>query len=86
MAYHAINKTSAIPLGINVGDFKLLSKNVLDHMNSLTEFNPYLRGLSVWVGFKQEYFEYVRESRFSGKSKFSNLFIYFTSRNCVKRK
>ena len=74
VAYLAINKTSNIPLGVNVGDFKLLSKNVLNHMNSLTEFNPYLRGLSVWVGFKQTYVEYVRQARFSGDSKFGNLF------------
>ena len=70
VAYLAINRTSNIPLGVNVGDFKLLSKNVLNHMNSLTEFNPYLRGLSVWVGFKQTYVEYVRQARFSGDSKF----------------
>tara|TARA_B100000029_G_C17244224_1_gene840239 strand:+ start:8 stop:682 length:675 start_codon:yes stop_codon:yes gene_type:complete len=73
-AYLAINKTSDIPLAINVGDFKLLSKKVLNHINSLTEYNPYIRGLSVWIGFKQDYVDYVRQSRYSGKSKFSNLF------------
>lgn len=74
MAYIAINKTSDIPLEINAGDFKLLSKKVVKHINSLSEFNPYIRGLSVWVGYKQNYIEYVREGRFSGKSKFNNLF------------
>ena len=74
IAYIAINKTSGIPLEINAGDFKLLSKKVVEHINSLAEFNPYIRGLSVWIGFKQEYIEYVREARFSGKSKFTNLF------------
>ena len=74
LAYLAINKTSDIPLEVDVGDFKLLSKKVLNHINSLSEFNPYIRGLSVWVGYKQAYIEYVRQARFSGKSKFSNLF------------
>ena len=73
IAYLAINITSEIPLAIDVGDFKLLSRRVLKHVNSLSEYNPYIRGLSVWIGFKQDYVEYVRQGRFSGKSKFKNL-------------
>ena len=73
IAYLAINITSEIPLAVNVGDFKLLSKRVLKHVNSLSEYNPYIRGLSVWIGFKQDYVEYVRQGRFSGKSKFKSL-------------
>lgn len=73
IAYLAINIISEIPLTVNVGDFKLLSKRVLKHVNSLSEYNPYIRGLSVWIGFKQDYVEYVRQGRFSGKTKFKNL-------------
>ena len=73
IAYLVINKTSEIPLAINAGDFKLLSKRVVEHINSLKEYNPYIRGLSVWVGFKQDYIDYVRQGRFSGKSKFQSL-------------
>ena len=73
IAYLSINITSEIPLAVNVGDFKLLSKRVLKHVNSLSEYNPYIRGLSVWIGFKQDYVEYVRQGRFSGKTKFTNL-------------
>ena len=73
IAYLAINITSEIPLAVNVGDFKLLSKRVLKHVNSLSEYNPYIRGLSVWIGFKQDYVEYVRQGRFLGKTKFKNL-------------
>ena len=34
------------------------------------EFRPYIRGLSVWVGFKQAYVEYVRDARNEGNTKF----------------
>ena len=68
MAYIAINKTSDIPLEINAGDFKLLSKKVVKHINSLSEYNPYIRGLSVWVGYKQSFVNYERQSRPDGKS------------------
>lgn len=73
IAYRIINKTSDIPLPVDIGDFKLLSRRVVDHINNLKEHNPYIRGLTVWVGFKQDFVEYVRESRSSGQSKFVSL-------------
>ena len=74
IAYRLINITSEIPLPVNAGDFKLLSKRAIEHINSLKDYNPYIRGLSVWIGFKQDFVEYIRESRFSGKSKFISIF------------
>ena len=40
--------------------------NLLDQ----NDYNPYIRGLSVWIGFKQGYVEYIRELRRAGKTKF----------------
>ena len=74
IAYKLINKTSNISLPIEAGDFKLLSRKVVNHINELKEFNPYLRGISVWIGFKQEFVEYVRQGRKSGSTKFSSIF------------
>ena len=74
IAYKIINKTSNISLPIEAGDFKLLSRKVINHINELKEFNPYLRGISVWIGFKQEFVEYVRQGRKSGSTKFSSIF------------
>ena len=70
-AYKIINYFSDIPLPINAGDFKLISRNALNKILELKEFRPYIRGLSVLVGFKQSKIFYVRESRYSGKSKFT---------------
>ena len=67
IAYRVINKTSNIPLPVDCGDFKLLSRRAVDYINSLKEYNPYIRGLTVWVGFKQDFIDYVRESRSSGE-------------------
>ena len=72
-AYRIINKTSYIPLPKDCGDFKLLSKNVVSHINNLKEYNPYVRGLTVWVGFKQDFLDYVRQPRSSGTTKFSSI-------------
>ena len=70
-AYKIINFFSDISLPTNAGDFKLISNKAMSFIKDQKEFNPYIRGLSVWVGFNQTIVEYVRESRHSGKSKFS---------------
>ena len=71
IAYTIIHKLSDINLEKDVGDFKLISKRALDKILEQKEYNPYIRGLSVGVGFKQTYVDYVREAREAGESKFS---------------
>ena len=71
IAYTIIHKLSDINLEKDVGDFKLISKRALDKILEQKEYNPYIRGLSVWVGFKQTYVDYVRDAREAGESKFS---------------
>ena len=70
LAYKFINRVADIDLPINSGDFKLLSRRAVNQIISLKEHDPYMRGLSVWVGFKQTIVDYVREPRFSGKTHF----------------
>ena len=55
---------------IEAGDFKLISKKALNKILEQREFRPYIRGLSVWVGFKQARVEYIREARNEGSTKF----------------
>tara|TARA_A100001015_G_scaffold294205_1_gene371687 strand:+ start:406 stop:1341 length:936 start_codon:yes stop_codon:yes gene_type:complete len=71
IAYTIINKLSDIDLEKDVGDFKLISRKALDKILEQKEYNPYIRGLSVWVGFKQTFVDYVRDAREAGDSKFS---------------
>ena len=69
IAYKTIHTLSDINLPIQAGDYKLISRKALDHILKQKEFRPYVRGLSVWVGFKQDYVYYEREARGEGKSK-----------------
>ena len=73
MAYRVINISSNIPLPVDAGDFKLLSRRAVNYVNNLNEHNPYIRGLTVWIGFKQDFVNYERQGRFSGESKFPSL-------------
>jgi glycosyltransferase involved in cell wall biosynthesis len=69
-AYKLINRFSDIRLPENTGDFKLLSARVVREILSLKEYDPYMRGLSVWVGHRQAYVQYRREARWGGRTKF----------------
>lgn len=53
------------------GDFKLISRRVRDHLLSLKERHPYLRGLIPWIGFKQVSVAYERQARAGGETHFS---------------
>jgi dolichol-phosphate mannosyltransferase len=54
----------------NTGDFRLLDQKVVQVMNGMREKHRFLRGMSVWVGFKQTGVEYEREERFAGETKY----------------
>ena len=69
IAYHIINILSDINLPIEAGDYKLISRKALDKILKQKEFRPYVRGLSVWVGFKQTFCKYERQARSAGESK-----------------
>jgi glycosyltransferase involved in cell wall biosynthesis len=68
-AYRTINYFADISLPENTGDFKLLSRKVVEHILALPEYDPYMRGLAIWVGFKQDFVLYRREARFGGRTK-----------------
>ena len=70
IAYKIINFLSDINLPTEAGDYKLISKKALTNILEQREFRPYIRGLSVWVGFKQSHVEYVRDARSEGATKF----------------
>ena len=70
VAYRFINFSSDIDLTPEAGDFKLLSRRVVNELLKLNEKNPYLRGLVSWVGFKQVPVFYQREKRAAGETHF----------------
>jgi glycosyltransferase involved in cell wall biosynthesis len=70
MGYRILHMSSTIKLPIEAGDYKLLSREVVEHLVELREKRPFLRGLVCWIGFKQMWVNYEREARFGGATKF----------------
>ena len=55
---------------VDVGDFRLVDRRVLNVLRGMRERHRYLRGMVSWVGFRQTGVEYVREERYAGQSKY----------------
>jgi len=69
-AYRIIEFFSEIKFPPDSGDFKLISSRALKEILNIREYDPYIRGLSVWVGFKQASVDYIRDSRYRGDTHF----------------
>ena len=69
--YKLQKKISSFNIPIDSGDFSMLSKRVIDTINEMPEQSRYLRGMRAWVGFKQIGFEYNRDERHAGETKYS---------------
>ena len=70
MFYKTLNLLSDTEIPKDTGDFRLVDKRVIDTINELPEHNKFLRGLFSWVGYKQISFEYERQERIAGKTKY----------------
>lgn len=71
MFYRVIGKMADIDIPPNTGDFRLLSRPVVDALKRLPERTRFMKGLFVWVGFKQTAVYYDRHARFAGKTKWN---------------
>jgi len=69
--YRLQKKISNFNIPIDSGDFSMLSRRVVDHMNNMPEQSRYLRGMRSWIGFKQTGYEYNRDERQAGETKYS---------------
>lgn len=69
--YAMHNKISDIHIPRDVGDFRLMSRKVVDSLKALPENQRFMKGIFAWVGYKTDIVEYYQEERAAGKSSFS---------------
>lgn len=66
--YRFMNLLSDTPIPVEVGDFRLIDRQVVDYLNSLPEQALFLRGLVAWGGHPAAYVYFKRGKRFAGKT------------------
>ena len=72
--YRVINQVSDISIPPNTGDFRLMSRRVVEELGHLKESHGFLRGLVSLVGFKQTAVEYQRDARLIGPGNYNRYF------------
>jgi polyisoprenyl-phosphate glycosyltransferase len=68
--YRLITRMTSINIPSDTGDFRLLDRRVVDTLVKMREHHRFMRGLSAWVGFRQEAVLYERHERFAGTTKY----------------
>jgi polyisoprenyl-phosphate glycosyltransferase len=68
--YRIIRRITDVDIPMDTGDFRLMDRKVVQVLNQMREKHRFLRGMSVWVGFRQVGVPYRRAARFAGETKY----------------
>jgi polyisoprenyl-phosphate glycosyltransferase len=68
--YRIIKRLTKVAIPLDAGDFRLMSRRVVEALRRSPERHRFLRGMVSWVGFNQIAVEYDRDVRHTGKTKY----------------
>jgi glycosyltransferase involved in cell wall biosynthesis len=68
--YRLLNRLSDVPIPLDTGDFRLMSRDVVNTLRAMPERDRFVRGMVSWIGFKQTALFFERAERFAGESKY----------------
>ena len=68
--YRLLRTLVQIDIPIDAGDFRLMSRRVVDYLKTVRERDRFVRGLISWLGFSQTGVYYVRDKRHAGETKY----------------
>lgn len=68
--YRLIERITSVKIPRDTGDFRLLDRRVVNALVAMREHHRFMRGLSAWVGFRQDAVRYDRHERFAGQTKY----------------
>ncbi len=67
--YKIYNRISAQPMEPNVGDYRLLDREIVDILKKMPERTRFMKGLFSWLGYNPHTIEYQRQARIAGETK-----------------
>jgi len=68
--YRMLRLFTQIDIPVDTGDFRLMSRRVVESLRQFPERNRFVRGLVAWAGFRQTRVEYERDARWAGHTKY----------------
>ncbi|GAX05199.1 bactoprenol glucosyl transferase [Secundilactobacillus pentosiphilus] len=69
--YNVIDAVSQVRIEPNARDYRLMTREMVDTITSLPEYNRFSKGIFAWVGYKTTYLKYESQPRAAGKSHWS---------------
>jgi len=66
--YRILSSITSIDIPLDTGDFRMISRSIVDVLKRMPEQQKFLRGQISWAGFRQTYVEYDRDERQAGKT------------------
>lgn len=70
MFYRLMARLVSFEIPLDVGDFRLISRDVLEYLKNMREYDKYIRGQIAWLGFKSTYVMFERDERKYGKTNY----------------
>jgi polyisoprenyl-phosphate glycosyltransferase len=71
--YSVINRLTDVQIPRNTGDFRIISRRVIEELRGLSESHGFLRGMVAFVGFRQSAVLYERAARLTGTGNYNRL-------------
>jgi polyisoprenyl-phosphate glycosyltransferase len=68
--YRLLANLTRVNIPADTGDFRLMSRRISDQVVQMPEHDRFIRGMVAWLGFKQVAYEYDRNARFAGTTKY----------------
>lgn len=68
--YRLLASMTSIDIPVDVGDFRLIDRVIVEHLRNMPEKSKYIRGQIAWIGYKQTFVEYHRDARLYGKTNY----------------
>lgn len=68
--YRLMARLVSFEIPLDVGDFRLISRDVLDYLKEMKEYDKYIRGQIAWLGFNSTYVMFERDERKFGKTNY----------------
>ena len=68
--YRVFNRLIDIRIPVDTGDFRLISRKALSHLNAMPEQFRFIRGMVSWIGLRQAALPYKRAPRLAGETKY----------------
>ncbi|SHJ35511.1 dolichol-phosphate mannosyltransferase [Hymenobacter daecheongensis DSM 21074] len=66
--YRLLANITSISIPVDTGDFRIISRKVVDALKQMPEQNKFIRGQISWIGYRQTYLEYDRAERAGGET------------------